>query len=32
MYRGAYHFARPQFPLSSAEEQARYFVSIVGSS
>jgi GH25 family lysozyme M1 (1,4-beta-N-acetylmuramidase) len=32
LYRGAYHFARPQFPLSSAEEQARYFVSIVGSS
>ncbi len=31
MYRGAYHFARPQYPLSSAVLQARYFVSVTGS-
>jgi GH25 family lysozyme M1 (1,4-beta-N-acetylmuramidase) len=32
LYRGAYHYARPQLPLSSAEEQARYFVSVTGAS
>ena len=32
LYRGAYHFARPKLPLTSAEEQARYFVSVVGAS
>ena len=32
LYRGAYHYARPQLPLSSAEEQARYFVSVAGPS
>ena len=32
LYRGAYHFARPQAPLTTAEEQARYFVSVVGAS
>ena len=31
MYRGAYHFARPQYPLDSAVLQARYFVSVTGS-
>lgn len=31
LYRGAYHYARPAWPLSSAEAQARYFVSVTGS-
>ncbi len=30
MYRGAYHFARPALPLSTAADQARYYVSRVG--
>lgn len=30
MYRGAYHFGRPQYPLDSAIFQARYFVSVTG--
>lgn len=30
LYRGAYHFARPALPLSSATLQARYYVSVVG--
>lgn len=32
LYRGAYHYARPALPLSTAESQARYFVSVAGSS
>ena len=31
LFRGAYHYARPRLPLSSATDQARYFVSIAGS-
>ena len=31
LYRGAYHYARPALPLSTAEAQARYFVSVAGS-
>ena len=31
LYRGAYHFARPALPLSTAVDQARYFVSRTGS-
>lgn len=31
LYRGAYHFARPALPLSTAIDQARYFVSRAGS-
>ncbi|MCD9623389.1 glycoside hydrolase family 25 protein [Rhabdothermincola salaria] len=31
LYRGAYHYARPKLPLSSAVDQARYFVSATGS-
>ncbi len=31
LYRGAYHFARPALPISTALDQARYFVSRVGS-
>ncbi len=31
LLRGAYHYARPQWPLSSAVDQARYFVSRAGS-
>lgn len=30
MYRGAYHYARPALPLTTAEGQARYFVSVAG--
>ncbi len=30
LFRGAYHYARPRLPLSSAIDQARYFVSITG--
>ena len=30
MVRGAYHFARPSLPLSSALDQARYYVSVTG--
>ncbi len=30
MYRGAYHYARPALPLSTAVAQARYFVSTTG--
>lgn len=30
LYRGAYHFARPALPLSTAVDQARYFVSRTG--
>ncbi len=31
LYRGAYHYARPALPLSTAVDQARYFVSRTGS-
>lgn len=31
MLRGSYHYARPALPLSTAAEQARYFVSRAGS-
>ena len=31
LYRGAYHFARPALPISTAVDQARYFVSRTGS-
>lgn len=31
LYRGAYHYARPALPLSTALDQARYFVSRTGS-
>lgn len=31
LYRGAYHYARPALPLSTAVDQARYFVSRAGS-
>jgi GH25 family lysozyme M1 (1,4-beta-N-acetylmuramidase) len=30
LYRGAYHFARPALPLSTAVDQARWFVSRTG--
>ena len=30
LYRGAYHYARPALPLSTAVDQARYFVSRTG--
>lgn len=30
LYRGAYHYARPALPLSTATDQARYFVSRTG--
>jgi GH25 family lysozyme M1 (1,4-beta-N-acetylmuramidase) len=30
LYRGAYHFARPKLPLSTAVQDARHFVSITG--
>lgn len=30
MYRGAYHFARPKLPVSTAVADARHFVSITG--
>jgi GH25 family lysozyme M1 (1,4-beta-N-acetylmuramidase) len=30
MYRGAYHFARPRLPISTAVADARHFVSITG--
>ncbi len=30
LYRGAYHFARPKLPLSTAVEDARHFVSVTG--
>lgn len=30
LFRGAYHFARPTLPLSTAIDQARYFVSRTG--
>ncbi len=30
MFRGSYHFARPAWPLSTAVDQARYFVSRIG--
>jgi GH25 family lysozyme M1 (1,4-beta-N-acetylmuramidase) len=31
LFRGAYHYARPAYPLSTAVAQARYFVSTTGS-
>lgn len=31
MYRGAYHYAKPALPISTAIDQARYFVSRTGS-
>lgn len=31
LYRGAYHYAKPALPLSTAQDQARYFVSRTGS-
>jgi GH25 family lysozyme M1 (1,4-beta-N-acetylmuramidase) len=31
LYRGAYHYARPALPISTALDQARYFVSRAGS-
>lgn len=31
LYRGAYHFARPQLPLSTAADQAAQFVAVAGS-
>ncbi|NCY16106.1 MAG: glycoside hydrolase, partial [Actinobacteria bacterium] len=31
LYRGAYHYARPALPITSALDQARYFVSKAGS-
>lgn len=30
LFRGAYHYARPSASLSTAEAQARYYVSVVG--
>jgi GH25 family lysozyme M1 (1,4-beta-N-acetylmuramidase) len=30
MYRGAYHYARPKLPLSTAIDDARHFVSVTG--
>jgi GH25 family lysozyme M1 (1,4-beta-N-acetylmuramidase) len=30
LYRGAYHFARPKLPLSTAVADARHFVSVTG--
>jgi len=30
LYRGAYHYARPKLPLSTAIEDARHFVSVTG--
>lgn len=30
LYRGAYHFARPKLPLSTAIDDARHFVSVTG--
>jgi GH25 family lysozyme M1 (1,4-beta-N-acetylmuramidase) len=30
LYRGAYHFARPQLPISTAATQAAQFVSVAG--
>jgi len=30
MYRGAYHFARPKLPISTAVADARHFVSVTG--
>jgi GH25 family lysozyme M1 (1,4-beta-N-acetylmuramidase) len=30
LYRGAYHYARPGLPLSTATAQARYMVSVTG--
>ena len=30
LYRGAYHFARPKLPISTAVDQARYFVATTG--
>jgi len=30
LYRGAYHYARPALPLSTATAQARYMVSVTG--
>jgi len=31
LYRGSYHYAKPALPLSTARDQARYFVSRTGS-
>ncbi len=31
LFRGAYHYARPAYPLSTAVDQARYFVATTGS-
>jgi GH25 family lysozyme M1 (1,4-beta-N-acetylmuramidase) len=31
LYRGAYHYAKPALPVSTAADQARYFVSRTGS-
>ena len=31
LYRGSYHYAKPALPLSTAQDQARYFVSRTGS-
>ncbi len=31
LYRGAYHYARPKLPLSTAIEDARHFISVTGS-
>jgi GH25 family lysozyme M1 (1,4-beta-N-acetylmuramidase) len=31
LYRGAYHYAKPALPMSSAVDQARWFVSTTGS-
>lgn len=30
LYRGAYHFARPKLPLTTAIDDARHFVSVTG--
>lgn len=30
LYRGAYHYARPKLPLTTAVEDARHFVSVTG--
>ena len=30
LYRGAYHFARPALPISTAADQARQFVAVTG--
>jgi GH25 family lysozyme M1 (1,4-beta-N-acetylmuramidase) len=30
LYRGAYHYARPKWPLSTAIEDARHFISVTG--